>query len=104
MSLLHKPSLITNNVVVKPFGAVYRPSRCDLQLLPGRILTAFVPPRLCATGSHRVFIEDAVAAQIEYFVTDYQPWLQLDRDWQIRPDLRIVTGRQFVRLARQIDR
>jgi hypothetical protein len=65
------------------------------------------PPRIQISnlgGHHRIFIEDAVAAQAGYFITEYEPWQKLNRNKQICPNLRIVTGRQFVRMARQIDR
>jgi len=54
-------------------------------------------------GSHKIFIEDAVAAGVEYFLTEYGPWRRLDRDRRLCPNLRIVTARQFVRAVRATD-
>jgi len=52
-------------------------------------------------GRHRIFIEDAVAAQAGYLITQYQPWLRLNRNKQICPHVRIVDGLRFLRIARQ---
>ena len=49
-------------------------------------------------------MEDAVAAGVPYFVTEYEPWLQLDRNRHICPNLRIVRPARFVRVAARSNR
>ena len=55
-------------------------------------------------GHHKIFIQDAVTAEVRYFVTENQQWLELDRHKQICPKLRIMNVRQFLRVARRSSR
>ena len=48
---------------------------------------------------HKVFIEDAVSSGVRCFVTEYAPWLALNRDRQICPALTIVNANGFIRMA-----
>lgn len=52
---------------------------------------------------HRVFIEDAVAVDVDYVVTEYEPWLNLDEDRNVCPNLRIVRADRFIRIANRIE-
>ena len=52
-------------------------------------------------GYHKIFMEDAVAAGVPYFITEYEPWLQLDRNRHICPNLRIVRARPVCKSCRK---
>ena len=60
--------------------------------------------QISGVGSHhRVFIEDAVAADVDYFVTEHEPWLNLDQDSDVCPNLRIVNSDRFMRIANRME-
>ena len=54
-------------------------------------------------GSHKVFIEDAVAGRVQYFLTEAEGWRQFDRNRHICPNLRVITAQRFIRIAGRTD-